>query len=124
MDLLHRLLQLFVPQMSEQTPGHEPLSLSSLRQSVVSEAFKGVAELSPVKHWRGPLLLEVMRVRVLRGWIDPVYEFGFVLIGSHVSLVVVVLVLGAVEVTGEGLTPGVCQVLNSSNTCEHHFLLL
>lgn len=85
--------------MREKSTGKETFPLATLGESVIAESLEGGYELLTVN------LLGAGKhglIWVLRGRVDVVDELRLVLVGSHVSLVLVVLVLRTVEVAGEG----------------------
>ncbi len=85
--------------MREKSTGKETLPLAALGESVIAESLERGLELLTVN------LLGAGKhglIWVLRGGVDVVDELRLVLVGRHVSLVLVVLVLRTVEVAGEG----------------------
>jgi len=98
-NFLNSRPQFLLPDVREETSSHEPVSLASLCDGIVTETLQGVAELvllQLLSRWQGQWAVRVLRCRV-----DLVNQVWPVLITRHVSLELVILVLRSIEISCE-----------------------
>jgi hypothetical protein len=99
MNLLDCGAQLILADVCEKAASHKTISLTPLRDGIVTEALERIAELVLLQLF--PLWQGQRTVGVLRCWVNIIDQVRSVLIACHIRLKLVVLGLRSVEISSK-----------------------